>query len=406
MRGVYLCAMFLAVSLACQSCEAKRAPFVDRAPAYLKRNRLARLGRFTVVPGDEKRANCTWPHPQGKDGCRCNGTDVVMQYPPGDAPSWKPKIYQNENYNKTRLKAVMLGIKAAREVVGSMAPVSLFFFDTQKKKSAYDEISRAFCWTLSRENTTKCDEMTNEYSPVRQAERGEAAAFNTDRCYGNNDADPQCPDTPRSNMQYDEYIEEPVIVFVNVISDDADHLPYFATRGTHEYTHTFQSAYLPGMGPAWLAEGSAEFNAYHAGANATDGTGWPGGDHPVTFHWSMVEYSLKEQIQGSWLKKAPNLKLQDIESMDEQRCSPQALKFARELAYDAGAWAIAYIVHLSGKSQLEFWRGNFWPSIARVGWKAAVADYTGLSSIDDFYNKFDKFIRQDTADITAIINGM
>ena len=406
MRVVTVVYLVLAVSLACESCEARRAPFVDRAPAYLKRIRLARLGRFPVVPGDEKRPNCTWPHPQVKDGCRCNGTDVEMEYPPGDAPSWNPKIYQNDNYNQTRFEAVMLGINAAREVVGSMEPVSLFFFDKQERKSAYDEISRAFCWTLRRENTTKCEEITNEGSPVGQAERGEPAAFNADRYYGNNDAEPQCPFTPRRRLQYDVYIEEPVLVFVNIISDAANHLPYFATRGTHEYTHTFQSAYLPGMGPAWLAEGSAEFNAYHAGANATDGTGWPVGDSPITFHWSMVEGSLRGQIQGRWLKNAPSLKLQDIESMDEQRCSPQAYEFSRELAYDGGAWATAYIVHLSGKSQLEFWRGDFWPSISRIGWKAAVANYAGLGSIHEFYDKFDKFIRQDTADIITILKGM
>ena len=120
--------------------------------------------------------------------------------------------------------------------------------------------------------------------------------------------------------------------------------------------------------------------------------------------WQMVTYSLVNQIQGSWLKKEPQLKLQDIESQEQDRCSKLAYQYARELAYDGGAWAMAYIIHLSGKTNLEFWQGDFWPSIGRLGWKQAISQYTKLANIEEFYDKFDAFIRQkNLTAITSII---
>ena len=289
--------------------DGKGQPFLDRRP--LHRSRSVGAAR-PALPNNLPSVNCSWPHPVDK--CRCNGSDVVMQFPPGDAPLWAPKIYQNENYDQSMYEAVMSGIKAARQHVGSMGPVSIFFWDKQPPWDVkrYSAIARAFCYTLERKNSSHC---FDGLSMIKSAVLGEQQAENTDRSYGQYGNDP-CPDGYPD--EYTDYLEEPLIVFVNQIGSD---LAYFATRGTHEYTHTFQAAYLPNISPAWLAEGSAEYNAYHEGARAnvtggpTRARDYPGylgeEDDPVTFWWSMVTFSLEQQIQQSWLKKAPGLKLQE-----------------------------------------------------------------------------------------------
>ena len=168
-----------------------------------------------------------------------------------------------------------------------------------------------------------------------QADMGSAASSNTARAYG------MCPPTCKQEpVPYTIYLEEPLIDFINFmgISKDAAGVAYFATRGTHEYTHTFQAAYVPGLGPAWLMEGGAEYNAYHEGMNANisgcppdvcppplrrQALGWPlmrhadypgyDGDsasdqmlrssddpvYPVTFWWQVPGWSMQHRLPHS-----------------------------------------------------------------------------------------------------------
>ena len=89
---------------------------------------------------------------------------------------------------------------------------------------------------------------------------------------------------------------------------------------------------------------------------------------------------------------------------DGQHCDKEAYKYVREISYDMGAWATAYLIHLSGKPETQFWT-DFWPTIGKEGYKKAIADYAQLDSIDTFYSQFNTFIRGPIDNVTSILQA-
>lgn len=188
---------------------------------------------------------------------------------------------------------------------------------------------------------------------VDEATNDQGDAFNTDRA-GYSVRGDECDEG-----DFDEFLDEPIVMFINFIGNsERSDLAYFATHGTHEYTHVFQSVHVPAMRPAWLVEGSAEYNAYHNGGNATS-TPFPYQEHGynLTFESQMIDFSLNLRIRPM-LRAAPSMKMEMMENMDEDYHSAASDEYIRELAYDMGAWAVAYIIHLSGKDQMAFWLGT------------------------------------------------
>ena len=75
--------------------------------------------------------------------------------------------------------------------------------------------------------------------------------------------------------------------------------------------------------------------------------------------------------------------------MEEIETAPKRIaKYHRELAYDAGAWAIAFMIHESKSQRVSSLRDEFYPSVTTLGWEAALSEYTGRENKTEFYAAF------------------
>jgi hypothetical protein len=78
--------------------------------------------------------------------------------------------------------------------------------------------------------------------------------------------------------------------------------------------------------------------------------------------------------------------------MEEIESASEGLKeHYHTLAYQSGAWAIAFIIHQSPTQNVAVFRDEFYPLVAELGWEVAVAQYSGMDSKEDFYRAFDAF---------------
>ena len=73
----------------------------------------------------------------------------------------------------------------------------------------------------------------------------------------------------------------------------------------------------------------------------------------------------------------------DMEDIDA--APPAVRRFYRELAYDAGAWATAYLVHASPTRSVAAMRDEFYPMVRDIGWERALCKYTGVADKSAFY---------------------
>jgi len=259
-------------------------------------------------------------------------------------------------------------------------PLAIFMGDADSDAESMKDVSRDFCWVMNRENSSRaCFEEQHDF--IQAAATHQASASTSFRAYS--DYGDHC-DSQASGV----FIEQATILVVNQGGQGC------MFTGLHEYTHTYQMHFLPRLDPCWLAEGSADYHAYHESFNFPSLKGFRPGMHDAL-------YNIKQM-----LAKAPQMRLQMME--DSNNMPPKVQQYYHELAYDEGAWAVAYMIHRHSHatSEPEFWR-TFWPSISALGgWRQAVAAYADCTDIHDFYAKFDAFIRQDdTAAIKAILEG-
>ena len=93
--------------------------------------------------------------------------------------------------------------------------------------------------------------------------------------------------------------------------------------------------------------------------------------------------------------------MEDIESAPEG-----ARKFYRELAYDAGAWAIVFMIHSSEKRSVSALRDEFYPAVDLLGWRAALCQFTNMASVQDFYQAFGEFMTWGLQDQMVLLEGL
>ncbi len=86
----------------------------------------------------------------------------------------------------------------------------------------------------------------------------------------------------------------------------------------------------------------------------------------------------------------PDLSIADMEDIDTAPANVR--KYYRELAYDSGAWAVAFLIHQSPSQSVKTFRDEFFPLITQLGWESAVARYLGIDDQADFYRGFDAFM--------------
>ena len=81
----------------------------------------------------------------------------------------------------------------------------------------------------------------------------------------------------------------------------------------------------------------------------------------------------------------------DMEDIDA--APPAVRRFYRELAYDAGAWATAYLVHASPTRSVAAMRDEFYPMVRDIGWERALCNYVGVADKGAFYADVAAFMK-------------
>ena len=165
------------------------------------------------------------------------------------------------------------------------------------------------------------------------------------------------------------------------IAGEGDQITIF-----HEYWHSIQQAFIPAedhqtrqkqMGPVWFAEGSAV-----AMAEMTAEKLWASGELPKWKNSGREWPDLKSRMTS---------KMQLVQ--EKRKSCPSILPDTyegdcRELAYESGAWAIAYLMNKHGANVLL---ESFHPNVAELGWEGAFQQTFGQSSAD-FIEEFETFV--------------
>jgi hypothetical protein len=179
----------------------------------------------------------------------------------------------------------------------------------------------------------------------------------------------------------------------------------------HEYFHVYQGAQVrffekegkfgvsrmqrverDGVGPLWLEEGSAEY----FGFNILGMNGWV--DYQSNMK-RMLKQALNE-IRDS-KSRGVQLSISAMESLGDLDRITQQLGHRPHLQYEGGAWAVAYLGHLTGSNRAAF--VDYYVNLAEnerdasqgakagTGWKKSFQEAFGLS-VEAFYQKFDGFM--------------
>ena len=271
-----------------------------------------------------------------------------------------PTYVRNENYDKKWFQTVKTGIDKTRDYLGNYGPVQVYVIGQQKDELADPQagqlVIEAFCRRRSggsKQRASDCLKRSGA-SLLERARKGSTEAY----------------------LSYVDYAGPPFaeLVFIN---PHGFPFPYLYTRGIHEYTHVFQRAF-PNT-PTWMTEGGAEFLAFYLG----DQYDW------IDFEQSMNQSMRMVQSVGD---KATMKDFEDVEKLEMER--PELKKYYRHLAYDAGVWAVAWVIHRSKDRSVKSYPKEFYPLLGQLGWEQALVKYARVSDASQFYDDFGKFLQQ------------
>lgn len=154
----------------------------------------------------------------------------------------------------------------------------------------------------------------------------------------------------------------------------------------HEYWHSIQNAFIQTqdhkrrralMGPVWFIEGSAV-----AMAEINSAKLWASGKLPKWGNSSHPWQTLRQRMTNKMVvvqqkkKTCPTL----LPDSYDDKC--------RQLAYDSGGWAIAYLMHQHGEDVLL---KSFHPNVEKMGWEKCFRKTFGQSSAE-FVVEFERFM--------------
>ena len=155
----------------------------------------------------------------------------------------------------------------------------------------------------------------------------------------------------------------------------------------HEYFHAVQHAHILSLdrderdrllGPVWFVEGGAEFMAQTTSDRLRASGALPRDDRDFGRPWSAKERMRDKMRRGlERLAQSPGVRLADVEY------GPDAM-----IAYDLGAWAVAYLCDKAGPNALL---GSFYPKLNELGWEGAFVETFGMTP-EAFYPEFEQFL--------------
>jgi len=289
------------------------------------------------------------------------GQSPWIDFEPLVAMEEGPHYHMLEGYDPIWMERVREGVESSRSYWGSYGPTHVWILGREDGDSVRAEARDAFIEEYCACRTASGDRTFSECQPYAKErffdvlERGEAEAY----------------------LSYVRETDPPMaeLVFINVHNwfFEEDPIPDPVLRGIHEYTHVFQSSFP--VTPTWMMEGGAVF------AEA----------------WLPYQSGRRglEQVMERCMESAHRAlrKGRSIAEMEEIETAPKRIaKYHRELAYDAGAWAIAFMIHESKTQSVSALRDVFYPSVTTLGWEAALSEYTGRESKEEFYAAFAAFM--------------
>ena len=270
-----------------------------------------------------------------------------------------PVYIRNTNYDKKWYEVLKTGINTTRKYLGNYGPTFVYIIghtdNELNDKQQAQRIIDAYC-----ANRSEGDPKRNEHC------RKEKGADLIQRAIAGN---------TEAYLSYVGYIENPIaeLVFINPHQFP---MPYLYTRGIHEYTHVYQRGFK--RTPTWMTEGGAEFLAFYLG----DKHDW------IDFQESMRK-SLRmiEQVPAG---DATMRDFEDVEKLEVE--APEKKRYYRHLAYDAGVWAVAYLISRSKSKSTKAYFKRFYPLVEKYGWQPAIQKYSLFHSTDEFYKSFEEFL--------------
>ncbi len=157
----------------------------------------------------------------------------------------------------------------------------------------------------------------------------------------------------------------------------------------HEYWHSLQNSFIQTkdhrtrqelMGPVWFVEGSAVAMAEFTTARLRDTGKLPSWNN-ASYRWPTLERRMTDKMKliQSKRKTCPTA----LPNSYDDDC--------RQLAYEGGAWAIAYLMKRKGRDVLL---KSFHPKVESLGWEAAFEKTFGQSS-REFKAEFETFLDLD-----------
>ena len=273
----------------------------------------------------------------------------------------EPEYVRNKNYSDKWFRVLRKGIDTTREYLGNYGPLCVYIIGQEQDELNSDEVAKKIIDAYCRNRHGEVQERVQDCLKRKGASLVERARDGSTEAY----------------LSYVDFLEEPLaeLVFIN---PHGFPMPYLHTRGIHEYAHVFQRAHA--RTPTWLTEGGAEFLAFYIG-----------GKHD----WIDFEKSMKDSMSMARKVNKGEASLIDFEDFGKiEKERPHLKKYYRHLAYDAGAWAVALLIHRSERRSLKHFTTKFYPMLDEEGWRSAVCRYGGYENIDSFYSAFAKLLEK------------
>ena len=282
-----------------------------------------------------------------------------------------PRYFISHGYDERWTAAIKLGIDVARDYLGNYGPVQVYVVgqedDELSDPAHQDAIAEAFCNVHNAGSDRPMEDcLTSDGQEMAQkAVDGETEAFMTIAM----DADPPTAE----------------LVFINAHTMGGEEM--MPPRSIHEYTHVYQKSFE--LTPTWMMEGGAELLACHLGEQH----GW--GDRDETMKWYARHLDQAKDLEYT---------IRDMEEIET--ATPDVARWHRELAYDAGAWAVAFAISKSPSRSISQYYRTFYPMVDEMGWRAALCQYTGIDNIDAFYEGFESLSQQSLDDRLAMLGTL
>ncbi len=268
-----------------------------------------------------------------------------------------PTYVRNERDDSKWPRIIRDGVDTARKYFGNYGPVYIYVLGHEDKalnsETFHRKIVDAYCrhrGAVSKDRLKPCKSGPGA-KLIKKALAGRGDAY----------------------LSFVDSTDPPIaeLVFINP-HEFRD--PYLYTRGIHEYTHVFQRSFP--TTPTWMMEGGAEFFACCLGEKKG---------------WANPRDDMEAFMKNVHRVQDPKLGIEDME--DVEKAPPEIKKYYRHLAYDAGAWAFAFMIHKSKSRSIADVPKKFYPLVAKQGWERALVEYTQVDDKRAFYRAFDEFLK-------------